>query len=80
MRAFGVSASRGDSHLSSIPKALRAAGPLDGCSRRYIALKRCANVLETVSFSGRHLSVMTGWSRQSRSTFAIALRLTIVAR
>jgi hypothetical protein len=43
-------------------------------------LKRWANVLETVSFSGRDRSVMTGWSRQSRSTLAIALRLTIVAR
>ena len=46
----------------------------------YIALKRCANVRETVSFSGLDRSVMTGWSRQSRSTRAIARRLTIVPR
>jgi hypothetical protein len=46
----------------------------------YIALNRCANVRETVSFSGRDLSVITGWSRKSRSTRAIACRLTIVAR
>ena len=39
----------------------------------YIALKRYANVRETVSFSGRDRSVMTGWSRQ-----CAAMRASVV--
>src|SRR5436190_22530258 len=38
MRAFGVSASRGDSHLPSIPKALRAAGRLATTAARALGL------------------------------------------
>ena len=36
------------------------AGALASRSRRYIDLNRCANVRETVSFSGRDFNVITG--------------------
>ena len=51
-----------------------------GAGDRYIALNRWANVRDTVRVSGRPLRWITGWSRQSRSTRMMALRLTIVPR
>ena len=61
-----------------IPRA--SAGGQSPERRDYIALNRCAKVRLTASFSSRPLSTMTGSPRQSRSTRAIARRLTIVPR
>jgi hypothetical protein len=53
---------------------------LEFMPKRYICLNRCVKLRLTVKVSGLPLSLKSAWSRCPRTTAAIALVLTIVAR